>query len=140
MISEFDISGTVSEMARETDTTEINVQQELELNEAMLRKLLTDLGKMLKDPKVISSIWSDYETVDNEVFSHLHIKFNMEDEKVMIQTAAKDVAGTPVKQAIAPLKPVGPTAPDPVRTQTYEIEGEYDISMHLPKPTPQPAP
>ena len=106
----------------------------------MLRKLLVYLGKMLKDPKVVSQIWSDYETVDNEVFSHLHIKFNMEDEKVMIQTAAKDVTGTPIKQAIAPLKPKGPTAPEPVNIQNYQIEGEYDIAMHVPKPAPQPAP
>ena len=121
MISEFDISGSVSEMSRQTDSTYIDIKQELELNEAMLRKLLVDLGKMLKDPKVVSQIWSDYETVDNEVFSHLHIKFNMEDEKVMIQTAAKDVKGTPIKQAIAPLKPKGPTPPEPVNVQNYQV-------------------
>ena len=97
MISEFDLGGSITDSYRQTDTTYIDVKQELELNEAMLKSLLKDLGTMLKDPKVISQIWSDYETVDNEVFSHLHIKFNMEDEKVMIQTAAKDFNGTPVK-------------------------------------------
>ena len=48
---------------------------------------------MLQDPRVVSQIWSDYETVNNEVFSHLHIKFNMKDEKVEIATAAKDIRG-----------------------------------------------
>ena len=100
----------------------------------MLKKLLGDLALMLKDKRVISQIWSDYETVDNEVFSHLHVKFNMEDDQVTIQTAAKDVNGAPVKKASKGILPK-PAPPQPINVQHFEIAGEYDISMRAP-PTP----
>ena len=48
---------------------------------------------MLEDPRVLASIWSDYETIDNQVFNHLHVKFNLDQDRVAIETAAKDVEG-----------------------------------------------
>ena len=107
------------------------------MNEAMLKSLLKDLAIMLQDKKVISQIWSDYEMVDNEVFSHLHIKFNMAEDKAVIHTAAKDVHGTPIMQAIVPIKPAADdedddygdeegemlSEPVPVDVKHYEIEG-----------------
>ena len=88
---------------------------------------------MLQDPRVISSIWSDAETVNNEVFNHLHIKFNMQDEKLSIETAAKDFQGQPVKKAFAPITP---PPPQPVHNELYKIQGEYDIMTNGPLPLP----
>ena len=74
----------------------------------------------------------------------------MEEEKVEIETAAKGFNGIPVKQAIAPLKPVGGEGEDeddaedeedgeswedyqvPVNVRKYKIQGQYDILTQIP--------
>ena len=136
MISSFDFTQAIDNAVRETHGTEIKIHNEQQLNEAKLQQLLKQLGDMLQDPRVISSIWNDAETIDNEVFNHLHIKFNLDQDRVKIETAAKDVTGEPVKFATAPL------LPKPVHSTGYKMEGEYDIMANQPfsLPTPPPTP
>ena len=93
MISSFDFNQAIDKAVRETHGTEINIHNEQQLNEAKLQELLKQLGQMLEDPRVLASIWSDYETIDNQVFNHLHVKFNLDQDRVAIETAAKDVEG-----------------------------------------------
>ena len=57
----------------------------------------------------------------------------MQDEKVSIETAAKDFHGQPVKKATAPL---APPPPQPVHKESYSISGEYDIMSNGPLPVP----
>ena len=53
----------------------------------------------------------------------------MRDEKLSIETAAKDFHGQPVRKAFAP---IGPPLPAPVNNELYTIEGEYDITSNGP--------
>ena len=58
----------------------------------------------------------------------------MKDEKMSIETAAKDFQGLPVKRAFAPIGP--PPPPKPVHSESYSISGEYDIMTNGPLPLP----
>ena len=57
----------------------------------------------------------------------------MLDEKVSIETAAKDFAGQPIKKAFAPI--VSPPQ-KPFHKEAYSIEGEYDITSNGPLSMP----
>ena len=76
------------------------VQQEmarvqLEQNNQNIEKLILQLGKAMKDQKRIVQLWPNAQA-DTPIFSHLELKFDLDDGKVTTTTAAKDFQGNPL--------------------------------------------
>lgn len=83
---------------------------------------------MLRDHDTITAMWPDASNyADSDMFNHLHLEFDVTEEKVKLMTAATNVMGTPVHK------------------KEYSLKGELTVNPYVPPPpapvaVPVPAP
>ena len=63
------------------------------LQKPSVEDLLKQLQDALKDQDHIGAMWPDARLKDREMFSHLNLSFDLTNDKVTVETAAKDYHG-----------------------------------------------
>jgi len=60
---------------------------------ATVQDLLKQLQTALREENSLSQMWPDALIADREMFSHLNLNFDLTNDKVTVETAAKDYHG-----------------------------------------------
>ena len=61
-----------------------------------VQELLVKLHETLQDESQIENMFPDVGKEDKEMFTHLNLEFDISNEKITAETAAKDYHGVPL--------------------------------------------
>lgn len=97
MIHEYDFSSFFNQAITEEQARQIQWQAEYKPS---VEELLAKLQEALKEEAHLEEMWPDARLKDKEMFQHLNLAFDLTEDRVTVETAAKDYHGVPVYQFV----------------------------------------
>ena len=97
MIHQYDFSSVFNEAVSEEQARQIKWQNEYKPS---VEELLVKLQDALKDDENVGKMWPDARMKDREMFSHVNLNLDLTNDKIKVETAAKDYHGVPHYQYI----------------------------------------